>query len=880
MHALSTRIPFKTVLCAGVASFTLLSTSPALAQDPTLTPAAAEEPASELVVIGTRRTDRTITDSASPVDVISAAELRAQPAADMLDIVRNIVPSFIVGQNTISDASSFVRAPSLRGLPADEILVMVNGKRFNRAALVQVVTGGDTALGLGSQGSDISLIPSIAVGNLQVLREGATAQYGSDAIAGVLNYGLKTEPGFEVTARFGQFYDNGGDGDSRQVAAYAGVKVGDSGFITFSGEYNDDKGTSRGVTRPGALLFAQEFPALANQLPNYPGPAQIWGTSPNDGYKLMLNSGFDISPDAQLYFFGNIAHAKADQSFNYRAVKQYATTTVDGAPVNTSGVNGAFSHPVYLTPCPVGSATCAAGGFVMDSNVFNFTSLYPAGFTPRFVGVKDQAYGVVGLKGALSDVKYDVSASLSRNSLDLSMYQSLNASYGPQSQTEFDFGKLIQKEFDVNLDLSYELDAGLASPITLAGGFEYRRETYTTTAGDPQSTGVGPYANQNLYRQVSPGVYVFDSTVGMGPGASGYAGTSEESAGSNSQKSVGIYLSAEGDLTDTLTVGAAGRYEHYNTFGDAWVGKANAIWKATQGFAVRGTVGTGFHAPSPGQSNTQIVTTAFSPGGEQVQTGTYPVDSPIAQYYGAVPLRPEKSTNFGLGVVIDPVPEFTLTIDAYQIKVRNRISITSTFDVTAADVAALPVLSTVGVGGAVQYFTNGFDTRTRGVDVVGTYRTGPVLDNPINITLAYNYNKSKVTDFDPVAIGADRISDISNYAPKHRAILSGSWSIAGLTLTARENYYSSWSDTQDYPGDHFGSEFVTDFDVSYTIAENYTLSAGAINVFNNYPDKLSPAYNTLYAVTGGTSDGQIYPRTGGPFGINGGFWYVRARVKY
>lgn len=798
----------------------------------------------------------------------------------MLDIVRNIVPSFVVGQNTISDASSFVRAPSLRGLPADEILVMVNGKRFNRAALVQVVTGGDSALGLGSQGSDISLIPSIAIGNLQVLREGATAQYGSDAIAGVLNYNLKTEPGFEVSTRFGQFYDNGGDGDSRQVAAYAGLKVGDSGFITLSGEYNDDKGTSRGVTRPGAFLFAREFPSLANQLPNYPGPAQIWGTSPNHGYKLMLNSGFDVAPDAQLYFFGNLAHAKADQSFNYRAVRQYATTTIDGAPVNTSGVNGAFSHPVYLTPCPTGNPTCPAGGFVRDGNVFNFTSLYPAGFTPRFVGVKDQAYGVAGLKGTLAGVKYDISASLSRNSLDLSMYQSLNASYGPQSQTEFEFGKLIQKEFDVNLDLAYDIEAGFASPITLAGGFEYRRETYTTTAGDPQSTGVGPYANQNLYRQIAPGTYVFDSTVGMGPGASGYAGTSAESAGSSSQKSIGVYVSAETDLTETLTLGAAGRYENYNTFGDAWVGKANALWKATEGLAFRGTVGTGFHAPSPGQSSTQIVTTAFAPGGEQVQTGTYPVGSPIAQYYGAVPLRPEKSTNFGLGVVIDPSPQFTLTIDAYQIKVRNRISITSTFDVTAADVAALPVLSTVGAGGAVQYFTNGFDTRTRGVDVVGTYRTSPIMGNPINITLAYNYNKSKVTDFDPVAIGADRISDISNYAPKHRAILTGTWSVEGFMLTARENFYSGWSDTQDYPGDHFGSEFVTDVDVSYTIANNYTLSVGAVNVFNAYPDKLDSRFNTLYAVTGGTSDGQIYPRTGGPFGINGGFWYVKARVKY
>jgi iron complex outermembrane recepter protein len=838
----------------------------------------AEDGAPDVIVLGTRRLDRSITDSASPVDVISATELVTQPAADMLDVVRNIVPSFFVAQNTITDASTFVRAPSLRGLPSDEILVMINGKRFNRSALVQVATGGDTALGIGSQGADISLIPSIAVGNLQILREGATAQYGSDAIAGVLNYGIKNTEGFEAQARYGQFYDNGGDGESKQFSAAFGLKVGDVGFINVAGEYFDDNGTSRGVTRANAALFAQAHPDLASQLPNYPGPVQIWGSSPTDGYKLMLNTGFDVADNAQLYFFGNLAHSKADQSFNYRPVEAFSAQTTAGA-VNTLGVNAAFSHPIYLTPCPAGNPTCPAGGFVRDGNVYNFSTLYPAGFTPRFVGVKDQAFGVLGLKGDLGGVHYDVSATLARNALDLSMYDSLSPSYGPLTQTEFKFGKLIQKEVNANADFTYDLDLGLASPITIGFGGEFRREEYTSTPGDEQSYGAGPYAFQPLYRQTAPGVFVADGSVGMPPAASGYGGTSPSSAGSNSQRSWGVYLSAEADVTDTLTLGAAGRYEHYNTFGGATVGKVNALWKPTDGLGIRGTVGTGFHAPSPGQSNTQIVSTTFV-AGDQVQVGTYPVDSEIAQFYGAVPLTPEKSSNFGLGVVLDPIPEFTLTIDAYQIKVRDRISITSTFDVTATDVAALPVLATVGAGGSVQYFTNGFDTRTRGVDVVGTYRAS-VLGNPLNLTIAYNYNKNKVTDFDPAAIGPDRIHDIANFAPKHRLTTTGVWSIGGLTLTARENFYSSWSTEQDYPGDHFGSEFTTDIDVSYTISDHYTLSLGATNVFNNYPDKISPTdANPIYVITGGTADGQVYPRSGGPFGINGGFWYARMRVKF
>ena len=240
--------------------------------------ATAADQSSDIVVLGTRRTDRTLANSPSPVDVISAAELTSQPAANMIDALKNIVPSFYAGQNSISDASTFVRSPSLRGLSGDQVLVMINGKRYNRSALVQVYGGSDTGLGRGAQGPDISAIPSLAIGNLQVLREGATAQYGSDAIAGVLNYGLREDQGFELVGRVGQYY--AGDGESYQIAGNAGVK-GDWGFINVTGEYVDEGHTSRGRTRPSAANFAQNFPALAAQLPNFPDPVQIWGNSPS-----------------------------------------------------------------------------------------------------------------------------------------------------------------------------------------------------------------------------------------------------------------------------------------------------------------------------------------------------------------------------------------------------------------------------------------------------------------------------------------------------------------------------------------------------------------------------------------------------------------------
>ena len=886
---------------------TTASEPPATTTPPTAsaTPPATSE---DIVITGTRRTDRSVTNSASPVDVIGGVELQQQPTPNMLDTVKNIVPSFFVPQNTISDASTFVRAPSLRGLPADNILVMINGKRYNRSPLVQVYTGGDTALSFGSQGADISHIPAIAVSRLEILRDGATAQYGSDAIGGVLNYGLRKDRGFEFQGLFGQHFDDGGKkvkfgnrGQTWMTAAAAGFGLGETGFVNIAGEYSDSEGTVRGPTRPYAVRFAELFPALAPQLPNYPGPVQIWGSSPNKGWKLVANSELEVGDIGSFYLFGNLAHNKSDQSFNYRPpVTLTGFEVYNGTSTLTvsQSRNAAFAHPIFLTPCPEGNATCPAGGFVRTNlagtqETYNFTSLYPAGFTPRFVGVNDQAYGVAGFKGGNpSAIRYDLSLSLSKQQLDLSMYDSLSPSFGPDTQTEFEFGKLIQRELNANLDLAHEFDAGFASPITLSGGLEFRRESYEATEGDLQSYAAGPYARQDLYDEVAPGVYVFNSRVTMPPAASGYGGTSPTYAGKHSLRSFGGYVGLEGDLTEALSAGVAARYEKYSTFGDAFVWKANALWKALDTLKLRGTVGTGFHAPSPGQSNVQIITTTFI-AGDQVQVGTYPVESAPAIYFGATTLGPEKSLNFGAGLVFEPSSRVTLTIDGYSIKVKDRIGISQTFTVTPADVAAEPALEAVGVNGTVQYFTNGFDTVTRGVDVVGTYRTR-LAGGPLNLTLAYNYNRSKVTKYDPGVINASRLIDIKYMAPAHRANLSANWQWGDFGVNLRESYYGSWRIANDYPirqgnvagapiidGQHFSDKFLTDVDVSYTFRERYTFTLGANNLFNVYPTKIKATVdNPIFTLTDSISNGSVYPRSGGPFGINGGFWYARLRVKY
>ena len=894
-------------------SLAAIASAPADAQTGTAPSAAvtaetaAATDAADIVVIGTRRTDRSVTDSASPIDVIGAQELAASPQVNLLDTVRNLVPSFFVPQNTISDASTFVRAPSLRGLGADQILVMINGKRYNRSALVNVYTGADTALSFGSQGADIGNIPAIAVGNLQVLRDGATAQYGADALAGVLNYSIRKDAGFEAQGLYGKTYR--GDGASKIVSGYAGLKVGDRGFISFAGEYYDQGGTSRGVNRASAISLATTSPALAGSIPNYPNPAQIWGTSPGDGYKLFVNAAIDVGAQSQFYFTGNLAHSQTNQSFNYRLpISQTGLVVNNGsgtAATASPGRNGAFA-PIFLTPCP--AANCA-GGFVNDTNTFSFTKVYPGGFTPRFIGKVDQAYGTVGFKGKTdTNFTYDLSATFARNSLDLSMTNSLSASFGPQSQTSFQFGKLIQSEQTLNLDLTYPLNVGFASPITLSAGAEYRRERYEKTAGDLQSYAAGPYASQVLYNLVPAGeggqpTYVATGTTAtQSPAASGYGGTSPNFAGVSTQTSYAFYVGAEADVTRALTIGLAGRYENYNTFGGVVVGKANALFRVSDAVSLRATVGTGFHAPSPGQNNTQVVTTNFL-GGNQVQTGTYPTSSAIAQFYGAGQLRPERSTNYGAGIVLKPVDRLSVTVDGYIINIKNRIGISQNYNVTAANITALPALAAVGLGGVVNYFTNGFDVDSKGIEAVANYRAD-LMGGPLNFTLAYSYNDLKAKNIKLTTTGTPLVSsqqqyNIANIAPHDRITGSVNWQIDNFTINLRGNYYGKWSNALEYnlvaatpataanpfpaaPASQiFGAKFLTDLDISYTFADHFTLTVGANNLFNVFPDKIqASAINPIYQLSGGLNDGQVYPRSGGPFGINGGFYYARLRVKF
>ena len=887
------------IFVAAAAAFAVANSS-AVAQQPggsTGSSAGTGKEVEEVIITGTRRQDRTVVESTAPIDVITGSELANEPSGNMVDTLSSLVPSFIVGQNSISDASSFVRSPSLRGLPADEMLVMLDGKRYNRSALVQVYYGGETALAFGSQGPDVGAIPSIAVKSLEILRDGASAQYGSDAIAGVLNYQLRdASSGIELTSRLGGYFPTGysRDGTDRQVAGNIGLPLGGQGFVNLSIEWSKYDQTVRNATRPTALAFAAAFPSLAPQLPHYPGPVQQWGTPPQDGVKALVNSGIKLDNGDQLYFFANYANIQTNESFNFRLPVTVPKLAVDGT--GTWSHHGAFNS-VYLDPCTSAYTGCPAGGWINDNNTFNYAGqnaafpnapFYPAGFTPRFYGTTQEFFGTVGYKGTTGGgLHYDVSGSSAQNSLAEALRSTVNPSLGPLSPENFYIGKFVQRESNLNVDLSYPLQVtGFASPLSIAAGFEYRDETYQQLLGEPASYATGMYGAQPLYNcagtSCSPaldatGHQIIAQALTESNGYGGI-GTGIDA----SQISYGGYIDLEADVLKWLTLGLAGRYEDYSSFGNTTLGKVQARAKATDWLAFRATASTGFHAPTPGQSNVETVSTTFLPGSaNNVQITTLPVTSAGARHFHSTTLGPEESTNLAAGVVFTLPEKTLLTVDWYDIAVRHRISLSQQFTVAPADIAAVPDLATVGVGGQVQYFGNGFDTKTTGVDLVGSrvfYLGG---FGQLSTQVAYNYNTTNVPSYNPGFIDKARIVNIKHYAPNSRVNLNLDWRMGPFEALLHENYYGTYRDEYDYPGQLFSAKFTTDLDLAYQAMKNVTVAIGGRNIFNVFPDKLmSLPGNPIYASSGGEIDGEVYNRTGGPFGFNGAFWYARVFVKF
>ncbi|KPF73365.1 TonB-dependent receptor [alpha proteobacterium AAP81b] len=841
------------------------------------TAAAAEEPAGDTIIVtGTRRTDRTVTESAVPVDVFSS-EIKTQASPSLQTILKNLVPSFNQQRNAGADGSAFVRPPTLRGLPPDEILVLVNGKRMHRSALVQVAGDSLTA---GSQGPDLSQLPSVALARIEVLRDGAAAQYGSDAIAGVINLGLRTnDSGYEINGRYGQTYK--GDGQDYQISGNAGFKLGE-GYINISAEYIDQGPFNRAAQRPDAAPLT----ALGYTLPN---PVTRYGQPKNQAYRFVVNSAIPVG-DNEIYFFGNYGRAKAEVDFNYR---RPVTVTVSPGAVPAPGGTAAPSQTfgksiptVYLDTIAGQFDSSGRPVYSATGRTFEASEFFPNGFTPIFLSSNEDYSGVIGYRGETGfGMKFDFSAAAGTNKIRYTMTDTLNPSLGPQSPTDFYLGSLQQNETNINLDLSYPLAIGLASPLNIAAGLEFRRESYIVGLGQLESYQLGPYASQTV--QNADGTrFVSNKPIG----ANGFPGYGPDAAADGSRTSYSAYLDLEADLVEGVTLGLAGRYDHFSDFGDTVNGKASGRWAITSAIAIRGAVSTGFRAPTPGQNFTANVQTAF-PGGSVVPVAVATVTpvSVTGRYFGSIPLKPEKSFSLSGGLVLTPGGGFTATLDFYQIEVRDRIGLSSNFTVTAADRTALAALGVANASdlGVVTYFTNAFRTRTQGVDLVVSHRADTGSLGTFNTSLAVNYNKTKVTDRTlrangtPLAIDDQRRNNIEGLNPRWRFVLAESWKLGMFDATGRLNFYGGITSynsgaTTGATVQNFRPDISFDLEVGVTIKENYRFAIGGENLFNRYPER---EQRNLFAQTGAPANGRLY-NDASPLSYAGGFWYIRGQAKF
>lgn len=885
----------------------------------------------EIITIGTRRAERSATDSAVPVDVISGDEFVNQGYADLDDMLRTTVPSYNVDRFSISDAATLVRPANLRGLPPDNILVLVNGKRRHRSGVIAELGG---SLAAGSQGADISAIPPLAFRQTEVLRDGAAAQYGSDAIAGVLNFVLKDDPdGFTLEARTGEYSE--GDGNLTQLATNFGLPLGPDGFANITAQWMEQDATSRSQQRTDAAnLKANGNPA---QMAAVEDPAQIYGGPEyRDNWNIFINTGIEVSDSQEVYAFGNIGNRETEGGFFYRNPNNRGGVYTNGdyrAIVDTTikaGQTGITSNcPALPSPgsgasgVPLDSAAVAADWAALQalpSNCFVLNQILPGGYTPAFGGRVRDASIVGGVRGDINpQLSYDLSGSFGRNKVSFFIDNTWNPSNGPDGfvngelQQLFDLGSYVQTEFNLNADFVYLVPVdGFASDLNVAFGAEWRNEIFETLIGEEAAWEAGRFAFQNVNgsNTYSDGVTPLPN---LSIGAHGFAGFSPPQAGNWSRKNYALYTELEADITDNFTGGLAVRFEDFDTFGTTTNYKLSGRLMLTDTLSLRGSYNTGFRAPTPGQENvTKVSTTTVD--GELQQRGQIPPTNPISRYLGGQQLQPEESTNFSAGVVWDVTPDINLTVDYFNIELDNRIAQTGTIDITGEPVpagvncpgaAANPVgnlalcLQELGVPGAadlssVSFYTNDFATTTQGIDIVGTWDLDWGNAGSGSLVASWNWTETEV-DNAGSEVSRNRVVDLEEYNPHNRGVFTYNHFIGDLRLLARASFYDDWV-ASDWSGDPtprgadgtgytidctfglyrdncYDGEVIFDLEAAYTFSDSYTLVVGANNAF----DQDAPI--DIDNLDGTIGSGNIYTGSS-PWGYEGAFYYARFRVDF
>ncbi|ODS63073.1 MAG: ligand-gated channel [Arenimonas sp. SCN 70-307] len=782
-----------------------LATAPVHAQSTPQEEGAETKVLDSIIVTGTRVADRTAAESLAPIDILTVEALTATGTPELATALARALPSLNFPRPAINDGTDAVRPAQLRGLSPDHVLVLVNGKRYHSGSLVNV----NGSQGRSSSPVDLNTIPMSAIERVEVLRDGASAQYGSDAIAGVINIVLKgSRSGGSLNARHGQY--SAGDGAISQFGADAGFAIGEDGFIHFSAQVGDQEQTNR--ARPFIGTPSPTTPPLGVVVQRQGDPAVEFG------------------------------------SFTYNGEVAFSDT---------------FS--IYSTGIYTERDSLSNGFFRPAGDARNIPSIYPNGFLPQINNVSTDKHLGVGVRGTMANgTSVDVSYTYGSNELTFDILNTLNRSLGPTSPTEFYAGLLGVEQDVFNVDLSNQLDWGMAYPVTLSYGLEWRQDAFRQGPGEPLSYALGTFANL--------------------PGSQVFPGFKPSDGGNFDRQNVSLYAGLEGDVTEQLSLGVAARYEDYSDFGTTSNWKLSSRYAFSETVALRATVSTGFRAPSLQQQFFQSTATNFI-GGVPFDIVTFRVTNPAAIALGAEPLRPEESTNISLGLVLQPADGLYVTIDAYQIEVDDRITLSENLTSTAVR-NFLNANGFPGVGGG-RYFTNAIDTTTRGVDVVGTY-AWQLENSQLDLTLGYNYNKTEIdriaanpaalNAIDPTALRFGRV-ELGRFevgSPRDKFQLGGVYNVGNWSLAANATRYGEFTvlfgnNPADTSRDQtYGAEWTLDLSGTYKLG-SWAFTLGADNVLDSYPDEVLFANST---------SGQLPYSGSSPFGFNGAYLYANAKYSW
>ncbi|MBO9709964.1 MAG: TonB-dependent receptor [Caulobacter sp.] len=811
---------FQVVLLAAASATALASAAHAQAQNQDQT--AVEE----IVVTGTRVAGRSRLDTLAPVDVVTTKALQQRGTTELASALAATVPSIDFPRPAVTDGTDAIRPATLRGQGPDQTLVLVNGTRQHTSALVNL----NGSVGRGSSAVDLNAIPSTALDRIEVLRDGASAQYGSDAIAGVVNLRLReADHGGGLTVTYGANVTtvdtpwagrkrDRTDGRSTTVAGWQGLKLGQDGFLTLSAEYRNSDFTNRSDIDP-----REAKPRVTGR----------FGDPNVENFGFFANAAKPIAAGWEAYGWYGYNHRDSDSAATFRQA---------------------------------------------SSATQNVPAIYPNGFLPLITTDSEDVTAVGGLRGELSGFKIDANVGYGRNDLDYGVENTLNASLGAASPTHFNAGGLTYDQWVAQIDASRAFDVGLAGPLNVAFGAQWRREGYQINAGEPNSYIRGPFTTAALGAQSFPGFQ---------PG-------NEVDTHRNAKS---IYLDLEGELISKLTASLAVRYEDYSDFGDKTTGKAALRYDFTPSFALRGAASTGFRAPSLQQeyfTSTATVFIAQTSGGVTTnvpfETGTFPATSAVAATLGATPLKPETSNNYSLGAVFHKGP-FELTIDAYQIDVKNRIVLSEniTGSTTAAPGSTSRIIGDLLAPYAVsaaRFFINGVTTKTKGVDIVARYRISDPQAGDFDLTASANVNDLDVTrvpatstlsalPVPPALFGRQNVLRFEDGTPGHKVVLQGDWRKdawgATLTTTFYGDVLSPGSAADGSADSRTGQAGIVDAEVRYRLPFGLGVAVGADNLFDKYPRAVPANLNT---------NGLAPFSSFSPFGFNGRFLYTRLSYSW